>query len=131
MSSILTYLICMYKGCVVGLQRTCSALAACTGWLDNSNASHGVCEIEKLINDIHINILKMHMQRVCSWPAACLQHTCRAPAACTDWLENSNTSHGVCDIEKLTNDIHINILKMNMQRVCSQPAACLQCVQGV
>ena len=55
-----------------------------------------------------------------------LQHACSAPAACTDWLENSNTSHGVCDIEKLTNDIHIDILKMNMQRVSSQPAACLQ-----
>ena len=70
---MLTYLKYIYQGCAVGLQCACSAHAACTGWLENSNTSHGVCDIEKLTNDIHIDKHKMNMQRVCSQPAACLQ----------------------------------------------------------
>ena len=47
----------------------------CTWWLDNSNPSHCICEIEKLIINIHIDIPKMYIPRVCSRPAVCLQCT--------------------------------------------------------
>ena len=55
-----------------------------------------------------------------------LQHACSAPAIYTEVLENSNTSHCVCEIEKLRIDIHIDIPNMHIQRVCRPPAAFLQ-----
>ena len=73
---MLTYLKYMYQGCAPGLQCACSAHAACTGWLENSNPSHCICGIEKLGINIHIDIPKIYIQSVCSLPAACLQRTC-------------------------------------------------------
>ena len=67
---------CIYHGCAVGLQCACSAHSACTGWLQNSNPSHCICGIDKLGINIHIDIPKMYIKRVCSRPAACLQGTC-------------------------------------------------------
>ena len=74
---MLTYLKYIYQGCAVGLQCACSAHAACTGWLENSNPYHCICGIQKLGFNIHIDIPKMYIkkgvQSACSMPAGHLQ----------------------------------------------------------
>ena len=119
----------MYHGHAVGLQCACSAHAACTGWLENSNTSHCICGIEILGININIDMPEMYIKRC----AVGLQHACSAPAAHTDWFENCYPYHCISEIEKLIINIHVdipkNIYTTDVQSTCSVPAAHLQLAQ--
>ena len=115
----------IHIGRPLGLQGACSMLAAYTGCLNNSYIYHCACEIEKFINNIHNDIMT-YLRQIYKGRILGMQCACSVYAALTGCLKNSNTCHCVCEIEQFWSDIHIDILKMHIHRVCSRPAACLQ-----
>ena len=60
------------------MQCSCSMHVECTGCLMTSSTYHWVCEIEKFIIDIHIDIFKIYSPRVC----IALQQACSSSFLC-------------------------------------------------